>query len=53
MTPEEFRAARAALGLSQAKLAAQLGVEENTIWRWEKGYHPVPKWAAIAIKSQD
>jgi transcriptional regulator with XRE-family HTH domain len=50
MTPEEFRAARAALGLSQAKMAQRLGVEGNTVWRWEKGTHPIPKWAAIIVK---
>lgn len=37
MTPADFRAFRARLGLSQTGLAAQLGVTQNTISRWERG----------------
>lgn len=37
MTPAEIKRRRAALGLSQAKLGALLGVTENTVYRWEHG----------------
>lgn len=35
LTPEDIRAARTALGLSQKDLADRLGVAEATISRWE------------------
>jgi DNA-binding transcriptional regulator YiaG len=35
MTPEEFRSARNALGLSQNQLAHLLGCDERTIRKWE------------------
>ena len=37
MTPEELRARRKALRLSQQKLAEALGVTQHTISRWEEG----------------
>jgi len=37
MTPEEIKAARASLGLSQKELGEALGVTERTIRRWETG----------------
>ena len=46
MTPHEFRAAREALGLSAAKLAAELGVDPRTIRRWLSGDQPVPELVA-------
>jgi DNA-binding transcriptional regulator YiaG len=41
VTPADLRAARAGLGLSQAKLAAALGVSEHTVAVWERGEQPV------------
>lgn len=32
-----LKAAREKAGLSQKKLAEELGVDENTVWRWEAG----------------
>lgn len=32
-----LRAAREKVGLSQKNLATKLGVDENTVWRWEAG----------------
>lgn len=37
MTPEDLRARRKALGLSQQKLAEALGVTQHTVSRWEEG----------------
>ena len=50
MTPEEFRAARAALGLSVERLAAALQVTPRTIRRWQNGARRVPGPAAVAIE---
>lgn len=37
MTPDELRARRKALGLSQTKLAEALGATQHTVSRWERG----------------
>lgn len=37
MTPDELRARRKALRLSQVKLAEALGVTQHTVSRWEEG----------------
>ena len=37
MTPDEVRRARKALGLSQSKFAALLGVHVVTVKKWETG----------------
>ena len=37
MKPEEIKAYRAALGLTQAQLARKLGKAPNSIARWERG----------------
>lgn len=37
MTPDELRARRKALGLSQQRLAEAIGVTQHTISRWEEG----------------
>ncbi len=37
MTPAALRQLRRRLGLSQAKLAALIGVAPNTVARWERG----------------
>ena len=37
MTPEEIKARRTDLGLTQSELAAQLGVALDTVSRWESG----------------
>jgi len=45
MTPEQFRAARQSLGLSQHALAEALGMGRwawQTISKWENGRSPVP-----------
>ena len=37
MTPPEVRHARIALGMSQSKLGAALGVSARTVRAWEQG----------------
>ena len=41
---------RLRLRLSQAALAAQLGVSPRTVSRWEKGETPVPQLAVLAVQ---
>lgn len=53
MTPQEFKDARAALGLSAAALADLWNMGANggrTIRRWEAGTVPVNPIAAYCIK---
>lgn len=57
MTPDELRAARKQLGLTQAQLAAELGVHQSTYAKWEAGTfriaHPeILKLALNAVRSQ-
>ena len=49
MTPAELQARRAALGLSRERLAAALGVTSTTVWRWERGAVPLPRWVPLAL----
>lgn len=41
MTPEQLKAIRKRLRMTQLELAIQLGVRENTVYRWEAGIHPI------------
>lgn len=50
MTCTTFRRLREKLGLSQAKLAARMGVSSNTIYRWEVGTVTVPPPVAVLIR---
>jgi len=43
MTPEELKALRARLGLTQQELAEKVGVARNTINRWEMGIRSIPE----------
>ena len=47
VVPVDLRAAREALGLTRARLAAQVGVTQGLLSRWECGYTLVPaQWRA-------
>jgi DNA-binding transcriptional regulator YiaG len=48
--PSELKSTRAKLGLSQAALAERMGVDRNTVVRWEMGLHPIPEMAVRLMK---
>jgi putative transcriptional regulator len=50
MTGKEVKQARKRLNLSQAKLAARLGVTSNTVARWEWGAVNMPEPAARLLR---
>lgn len=49
MTPDEFRNARKALGLSQPGAATALGVHHATVARWEQGRTRIPYAIELAL----
>ena len=42
---------RSTYGLTQKRLAEQLGVTSNTVARWERGELPISRMAQMAIQS--
>ena len=50
MTPHEFRTIREQLGLTQAELAAHLGVALRTVLNIEAGESPKIRLYALAIR---
>ena len=54
MDSEQLKQARKALGVTQARLAEQLGVTVGTVARWEMpanlGRWPVPHWAIRELR---
>lgn len=46
MTPRKLKMIRQSLGLSQGKLGEAIGVNWNTVCRWEVGAYPIPLWGA-------
>ena len=51
MSPDQYKAIREKLGLTQAGLAARLGVTRKTINSRETGATRITKEAAMAIKT--
>ena len=49
MTPDDLRARRLALGMSQSQLARALGIHVRTISKWERGVHTIPPHVALAL----
>jgi DNA-binding transcriptional regulator YiaG len=50
MTPTDLRTARKELGLTQAGLAAKLGVTSTAVAYWERGERPMPEWMALVLR---
>ena len=50
MTPKELRKRRTALSLTQAELAARIGVHWSTVARWEQGVRHIPEPVARLIR---
>jgi transcriptional regulator with XRE-family HTH domain len=50
MTPEEMKRRREVLGLTQAQLARELGLDSITVSRYERGVHPIPKTVELAFE---
>ena len=51
ITRVEFRAKRKELGISIKDFAEFIGKEKTTIYKWEKGLVPLPKYAVILLES--
>jgi len=47
----ELKEQRNALGFTQAQLAEILGVEPNTVARWENEVLSIPKYIALAMET--
>ena len=50
MTGKALRAARSRLKLTQEELAKRLGVQKNTVWRWEKEQRHIPETVAKLLE---
>jgi DNA-binding transcriptional regulator YiaG len=51
MTPAELKQWRKQAGLSQAGLAALLGVVTMTVSRWELGRREIPSFLHLALEA--
>jgi transcriptional regulator with XRE-family HTH domain len=49
MKPDELKAARLALGLSQQGLAERLRISVGSVSRWERGVQLIPPYLALAM----
>lgn len=45
LTPDEFRAALAQLGWTQAHFSDRVGLTATAVNRWAQGTVPIPLWA--------
>jgi DNA-binding transcriptional regulator YiaG len=50
MDADDLKAARAGLGLTQAQLAAELGVHAMTVSKWETGQRRIPEPVARLVQ---
>lgn len=53
LKPDELRAMREKLGLSQRELAALLDVKQKTVWMWETQDKPAPVPVSLAMRWLD
>lgn len=51
LTGAELRKTRLRLGLTQEELAKELGVQRNTVTRWETGARKIAPPVAIAVRA--
>jgi transcriptional regulator with XRE-family HTH domain len=51
MTPAEYKQERQRRGLTQAALAALLGIARETVSRREKGHDKITEEASLALRS--
>jgi transcriptional regulator with XRE-family HTH domain len=51
MDAKELKRWRARQGLSQAKLAAELGVHVMTVSKWEQGQRRIPPFLGLALEA--
>lgn len=51
MTPDDLRARRLALSLSQKQLAEAIGVSKSTVAHWEQGVQAVPPYLDLALQT--
>jgi DNA-binding transcriptional regulator YiaG len=51
MTADELRDLQAALGMTNEQLADAIGVSLSTVVKWRGAQHPIPRTAAMAIRS--
>ena len=50
LSATELREWRGRLGLTQERLAQELGVTFTTVWRWEKGVQAIPPMLRLALQ---
>ena len=50
MTPDELKAARTELGISQAQLAARCEIHKTRISEYENGRQPITRRAALLLR---
>jgi DNA-binding transcriptional regulator YiaG len=51
MTPDQFKATRKELGITQSELAEEWGVHVQSISKWERGVDPINPIAAYALRA--
>lgn len=50
MTGDELKSKRLEMDLTQDQLALELGVDRNTVARWERSERTIPPYLALALK---
>lgn len=51
MTPDEIRAARVDLDVTQQQLAAMMGVKVLAVSRWERGVQKLPETPRLLLRA--
>lgn len=52
MTPEQFKAIRQSLGLSQTAMADRIGVTMQAVYYYERGMRGIPKPVQLLLEAQ-